>query len=52
MPRRATYMCPRCDSRNIVPIAYGMPGMELQEEEMRGKIHLECFCVPARSLFT
>ena len=37
MPRRATYKCPKCDSREIVPIIYGMPGMELQEEEMRKK---------------
>ena len=34
MPRRATYKCPECDSRNIVPIIYGMPGMDLREEEM------------------
>ena len=40
MPRRATYMCPQCDSRNIVPIIYGMPGIELQELEMMGKVHL------------
>ena len=40
MPRRATYKCPKCDSKNIVPIIYGMPGMELREEELQGKIHL------------
>jgi hypothetical protein len=45
MPRRATYKCPKCDSKNIVPIIYGMPGMDLQEEEMRGKIHLGGCCI-------
>ncbi len=40
MPRRATYMCPKCDSKNIVPIAYGMPGSELQMLELEGKVHL------------
>ena len=44
MPRRATYKCPNCDSRNIVPIIYGMPGMEAREEEMRGKVHLGGCC--------
>jgi len=45
MPRRATYKCPKCDSRNIVPIIYGMPGMDLQEEEIKGKIQLGGCCI-------
>ena len=40
MPRRATYKCPKCDSNNIVPIAYGMPGTEMQKDAMEGKIKL------------
>ena len=40
MPRRATYKCPKCDSRNIVPIIYGMPDWELQEEYNKGKVEL------------
>ena len=45
MPRRATYKCPKCNSRNIVPIIYGMPGMEAREEELQGKIHLGGCCI-------
>ena len=45
MPRRATYKCPKCDSKNIVPIIYGMPGMDLREEEIKGKIQLGGCCI-------
>jgi hypothetical protein len=44
MPRRATYKCPKCDSKNIVPIVYGMPEIGLHEEEMQGKVHLGGCC--------
>ena len=44
MPRRAVYKCPKCDSRNIVPILYGMPTMEAREEEMMGNIYLGGCC--------
>ena len=40
MPRRATYMCPKCDSRDIVPILYGMPGIEMRDQEILGEIYL------------
>ena len=40
MPRRATYKCPKCNSTNMVPIVYGMPGPEMQKDEIEGKIHL------------
>jgi len=40
MPRRATYKCPKCNSTNIVPIVYGMPGPELMEKNHEGKIHI------------
>jgi len=40
VPRRATYKCPQCNSTNIVPIVYGMPGLEMQKDSYEGKIHL------------
>ena len=40
MSRRATYKCPKCNSTNIVSIAYGMPGPGLIEDHYKGKIHL------------
>ena len=33
-------MCPKCNSGNIVPIEYGMPGEELRILHMEGKVHL------------
>ena len=45
MQKRATYKYPNCDSRNIVPIIYRMPGWELQEKEMKGKIQLGGCCL-------
>ncbi len=32
--------CPRCDSQNVVPILYGMPGPEMFEESRRGEVAL------------
>ncbi len=40
MPRRATYKCPRCGSRDIVPIKYGYPSWEMQDDRALGKIKL------------
>ena len=40
MPRRATYKCPKCNSRNIVPIVYGYPGPELMEDSALRKVEL------------
>ncbi len=32
--------CPRCDSRDVLPIVYGLPGPELTEESLAGKVAL------------
>ena len=40
MPRRATYKCPICNSKNTVRIAYGYPGPEAVEDSKAGKVHL------------
>ena len=40
MPRRATYKCPKCDSRNVVPIVYGYPGPELMEDSALRKVEI------------
>ena len=32
--------CPRCESRNVVPIIYGKPGCELVEESAAGRVAL------------
>ena len=33
-------VCPSCKSKNVVPIEYGLPGFKMEEEAMKGKIHL------------
>ena len=33
-------VCPKCKSKNIIPIVYGMPGPEMQQESFEEKIHL------------
>ena len=33
-------VCPSCESKNVVPIAYGLPGDEMREDAIKGKIHL------------
>ena len=40
MPRRATYKCPKCDSKDIVPISYGYPTHKIFEESNLGKVKL------------
>ena len=45
MPRRATYKCPKCDSRDIAPILYGMPSFGMQDQEMRGEIYRGGCCM-------
>ena len=45
MPRRATYKCPNCDSKAIVPIVYGYPGFELFEDSKIGKVELGGCCM-------
>jgi hypothetical protein len=32
--------CPRCGSGNVRPILYGMPGLEMTEDSMAGKVAL------------
>jgi hypothetical protein len=32
--------CPRCGSGNVRPILYGMPGPEMTEDSMAGKVAL------------
>ena len=38
MPRRATYKCPKCDSGDIVPIEYGYPSWQMQDDSLLEKI--------------
>ena len=33
-------VCPSCESKNVVPIEYGLPGDEMREDAIKGKIHL------------
>ena len=40
MPKRYKAVCPNCKSNKVVPIAYGLPGFEMREEAIKGKIHL------------
>ena len=44
MPRRATYKCPKCDSKDIVPISYGYPSPPVFEESNLGKVELGGCC--------
>ena len=32
--------CPKCNSTDIIPIAYGYPGPEMIDQSMKGKIAL------------
>jgi len=32
--------CPKCDSKNIIPIQYGLPSFKMQCEKYEGKIKL------------
>ena len=40
MGRKQKQKCPTCNSWNIVPIVYGMPGADLEEQEQRGEVIL------------
>ncbi len=35
-----TERCPRCHSDEVLPIVYGLPGPELAEESMKGRLVL------------
>jgi len=38
--------CPKCSSsKGVIRIVYGMPGFDLQQEELEGKIILGGCCV-------
>ena len=39
--------CPKCKSDKVIPIEYGMPGIELIEMENRGELKLGgCIVMP------
>ena len=40
MFRGATYKCPNCKSKNVVPIMYGYPGLGAVQDSDEGKVHL------------
>ena len=40
MGRDQKQKCPSCNTNNVVPIVYGMPGSDLEEQEQRGEIIL------------
>ena len=37
--------CPRCDSVDVVPIVYGLPGEELFARSVAGEVELGGCCV-------
>ncbi len=41
MSKKYKAVCPSCKSNNVVPIAYGLPGFEMREDAIKGKIHLD-----------
>ena len=40
MKNASKRICPECQSTNIAPIAYGLPGPEMSESALRGEIVL------------
>ena len=36
----ASTTCPRCSSQDVLPIVYGMPGSELVEQSIAGRVAL------------
>ena len=39
--RKSSKKCPNCSSaKSVVPIRYGMPGVEMQQKHYEGKIKL------------
>ncbi len=45
MGRKNSKVCPECESKNVVPIIYGMPTCEVQKKEEEGKIQLGGCCI-------
>jgi len=43
--RKSRRACPKCGSRDIVPIRYGLPGPEMTAAADRGEIELGGCCV-------
>jgi hypothetical protein len=37
---KASTTCPRCGSQDVLPITYGLPGPELIEESLAGRVTL------------
>jgi hypothetical protein len=35
-----TFICPKCKSKNVIPIIYGLPGRDLIEQARKGEIEL------------
>ena len=38
--RKKKPACPLCGSRKIIPIAYGLPGPDLEKESKKGRVIL------------
>ena len=45
MGKKFNNKCPECSSKNVIPIEYGMPGLEMREEADRGEIVLGGCCI-------
>jgi hypothetical protein len=45
--RKRPPKCPQCDGDHVVPIVYGLPGPELEQEAMRGEVVLGGCCLDA-----
>ena len=43
--KRKAVNCPKCNSKNIIPIVYGYPSLELSKEAEKGQVHLGGCCV-------
>ena len=41
--------CPSCKSEHVIPIVYGLPGLELAEEAEKGHVELGGCCVDANN---
>ena len=37
--------CPSCESGDVIPIVYGMPGLELRDQADAGKVALGGCCI-------
>ena len=47
MPHTTTAVCPKCGNDSGIPIAYGLPGIELMDAAQRGEVALGgCIVMP------